>query len=114
MLHICDYWKIDKLLLVCILDIELKPGYSTHIKSSLGSIVDFSCPINGYPRVMYTWFKGHNQLGQRSGLTIKIAKSEDFGNYTCEGENGFGYIKVTFTVIGERKCLYCIYIQWHD
>ena len=90
-------------MIICLLDIEIKPGYSSNIKSSLGSLVDFSCPIDGYPPVMYSWFKGSNQLGQRSGLTIKIGKEVDFGNYTCIGENGFGSRKVTFTVVGDRK-----------
>ena len=90
-------------IIIFLLDIEIKPGYTSSIKSSLGSLVDFSCPMDGYPPVMYSWFKGNNQLGQRSGLTVKIANEEDFGNYTCIGENGFGYRKVTFTVFGDRK-----------
>lgn len=103
--------RLPLLLLLCyecdhelfVLDIELNSGVPLKVTSALGSLVDLSCPIEGYPQVMYSWIKGNKQLGHRRGLTVKLDKGEDFGNYTCNGKNGFGSKKVTFEIYNDGK-----------
>ncbi|XP_065069183.1 hemicentin-1-like [Rhopilema esculentum] len=84
--------------LITITYIELRESAPLQIFSSLGSSQALQCPIDGYPPVIYSWFKGYKQLGGYRESRIKLDRHENFGNYSCVGQNDAGSKEVTFSI----------------
>lgn len=97
--------------------VSVKPQHKVNSLSSNQTVVEdrdaqFDCRTEAVPAAFrYRWFKGGNQIfnsgdytittisdGQR--LTVKRAKKNSAGQYSCDGENALG--------IGEKKSAYLL------
>lgn len=81
------------------------PSFETEREESLsswiGQSIEFTCTPEGHPVPKITWFKNGEELSPTSSLvidtvdkssTLKVIlnSDEDFGDYTCEADNGIG------------------------
>ncbi|KAL7852078.1 hypothetical protein SRHO_G00178630 [Serrasalmus rhombeus] len=56
-----------------------------------GSSVNLTCSSDGNPPVkIYTWFKGSTLVEEGKTYSISNIRSEDSGEYTCQGRNDHG------------------------
>ncbi|XP_036412899.1 B-cell receptor CD22-like [Colossoma macropomum] len=56
-----------------------------------GSSVTLTCSSDANPPVkIYTWFKGSTSVGEGKTYSIPNIRSEDSGEYTCQGRNEHG------------------------
>ncbi len=79
-----------------------------NLQSEKGKTEILQCPVGGYPAPVYSWLKHdiHNteiRLGTLKELRVKIDSKDDFGNYTCRGQNDAGVRTVVFAVTNKRK-----------
>ena len=62
------------------------------------SPLQFNCSLSGIPTPEVLWTKNGVNLGNLNTLTIRQAKFEDSGEYTCSANNFLGSMKSTFWI----------------
>ena len=62
------------------------------------SPLQFNCSLSGFPTPEVHWTKNGIHLGKKNTLTIRQARFEDSGEYTCSAKNPTGSKKSTFWI----------------
>ena len=62
------------------------------------SPLQFNCSLSGFPTPEVLWTKDGRNFGQNNTLTIRQARFEDSGEYTCSAKNPIGSKKSTFWI----------------
>ena len=62
------------------------------------SPLQFNCSLRGFPTPEVHWTKDGMHLGKKNTLTIRQARFEDSGEYTCSAKNPIGSKKSTFWI----------------
>ncbi len=96
--------------MICFADLD-DPAKKIITKVAEMGELELKCPVEGYPRVMYSWYHGETtQLGSARVLAVKIRSNEDFGNYTCRALNAMGQRDILFVVRKNRKFIFLHFI----
>ena len=62
------------------------------------SPLQFNCSLSGFPSPEVLWTRDGINIGQKNTLTIRQARFEDSGEYTCSAKNPTGSKKSTFWI----------------
>ena len=62
------------------------------------SPLQFNCSLSGFPTPEVLWTRDGIDLGKKNTLTIRQARFEDSGEYTCSAKNPTGSKKSTFWI----------------
>ena len=62
------------------------------------SPLQFNCSLSGFPTPEVLWTRDGINLGKKNTLTIRQARFEDSGEYTCSAKNPIGSKKSTFWI----------------
>nr|XP_058962211.1 vascular endothelial growth factor receptor 3-like isoform X2 [Pocillopora verrucosa] len=62
------------------------------------SPLQFNCSLSGFPTPEVHWTRDGIHLGKKNTLTIRQARFEDSGEYTCSAKNPTGSKKSTFWI----------------
>ena len=62
------------------------------------SPLQFNCSLSGFPTPEVHWTRDGMHLGKKNTLTIRQARFEDSGEYTCSAKNPTGSKKSTFWI----------------
>ena len=62
------------------------------------SLLQFNCSLSGFPTPEVLWTRDGINIGKKNTLTIRQARFEDSGEYTCSAKNPTGSKKSTFWI----------------
>ena len=62
------------------------------------SPLQFNCSLSGFPTPEVLWTRDGINIGKKNTLTIRQARFEDSGEYTCSAKNPTGSKKSTFWI----------------
>ena len=62
------------------------------------SPLQFNCSLSGFPTPEVLWTRDGINIGKKNTLTIRQARFEDSGEYTCSAKNPIGSKKSTFWI----------------
>ena len=62
------------------------------------SPLQFNCSLSGFPTPEVHWTRDGINIGKKNTLTIRQARFEDSGEYTCSAKNPIGSKKSTFWI----------------
>ena len=87
------------------------PGINPELKNqsvTYNSSIQFKCSLSGFPTPEILWAKDEVNLTSNNTLTIRQARWEDSGKYTCSAENSEGSKNSTFwiEVAGDTVFIY--------
>ena len=77
------------------------PGINPELKNqsvTYNSSLQFKCSLSGFPTPEILWTKDGVNLTNNNTLTIRQARLEDSGKYTCSAENIEGSRNSTFWI----------------
>ena len=77
------------------------PGINPELKNqsvTYNSSLQFKCSLSGFPTPEILWTKDGVNLTNNNTLTIRQARLEDSGKYTCSAENSEGSKDLTFWI----------------
>ena len=77
------------------------PEINTELKNQsviYNSSLQFICCLSGFPTPEILWTKDGVNLGNNNTLTIRQARFEDSGQYTCSAKNSEGSKNSTFWI----------------
>ena len=77
------------------------PGINPELKNqsvTYNSSIQFKCSLSGFPTPEILWAKDEVNLTSNNTLTIRQARLEDSGKYTCSAENSEGNKNSTFWI----------------
>ena len=77
------------------------PGINPELKNqsvTYNSSIQFKCSLSGFPTPEILWAKDEVNLTSNNTLTIRQARLEDSGKYTCSAENSEGSKNSTFWI----------------
>ena len=77
------------------------PEINTELKNqsvAYNSSLQFICSLSGFPTPEILWTKDGVNLGNNNTLTIRQARFEDSGQYTCSANNSEGSKNSTFWI----------------
>ena len=60
--------------------------------------LQFNCSLSGFPTPEVLWTRDGINIGKKNTLTIRQARFEDSGEYTCSAKNPTGSKKSTFWI----------------
>ena len=62
------------------------------------SPLQFNCSLSGFPTPEVLWTRDGINIGKKNTLTIRQARFEDSGEYTCSAKNPIGSKQSTFWI----------------
>ncbi|XP_022778064.1 fibroblast growth factor receptor-like 1, partial [Stylophora pistillata] len=68
---------------------EINP-HLTNRSLSYNSSLQFNCSQRGFPKPEVLWTKDGVNIGNKNTFTIRQARLEDSGQYTCSATNSLG------------------------
>ena len=77
------------------------PEISSELKNqsvAYNSLLEFICSRSGFPTPEILWTKDGVNRGNNNTLTIRQARLEDSGQYTCSAKNSEGSKNSTFWI----------------
>ena len=96
------------LLILCPGPLEINPELKNQ-SIAYNSSLQLICFLCGYPTPEILWTKDGVNLSSKNTYTIRLARLEDSGQYTCSAENSEGSKNSTFWIeVAGGTVLICI------